>query len=212
MSETKDINLQAHWDAAYERTSTDKTGWYEEFPEQSLNLIEDCKVSKDARIFNAGAGSTTLVDHLLKRGYNNLIASDISSSALSDLKERLGDEGKNIEWIVDDLTAPGNLNQMQPVDVWHDRAVVHFFTDENDRKTYFELLNRSVKSGGYAIIATFNLEGAEKCCGLPVYRFDASMLKDHIGDDFSLVNHFNYTYTQPSGNTREYVYTLFKKK
>ena len=39
------------------------------------------------------------------------------------------------------------------------------------------------------------------------------MFKDNLGDNFKLIDTYNYLYTHPSnGNTRKYIYSLFKRK
>ena len=102
--------------------------------------------------------------------------------------------------------------KIKNVDLWHDRAVLHFFTEEKQQKAYFDLLKGALKPKGFVILAEFNLEGAKKCSGLDVFNYNEEMLHERLGTDFVLLKSFNYTYTQPSGNTREYVYTLFQKK
>lgn len=207
------MELQQHWDQIYEKVHPEKLSWYESSPEPSLQLIEKCKLSKNARVLHAGSGSSKLVDILIERGFKNQIVSDISASALLKLRERLGFEtsGK-IEWVLDDLTRPTRLLEIEPVDLWHDRAVMHFFTEEKEQKRYFELVRRQLKPGGYAIIAAYNLKGAKKCSGLPVKNYDAEMLSRAIGRDFSLVEAFDYGYEMHSGEIRPFVYTLFQRK
>ena len=200
-----------HWDRVYEKSESETLGWYEDYPAPSLNLIHQCNLDKSARILNIGAGDSKLVDNLVELGYTNILANDISTAALETLKSRLGSQSKKVTWIIDDITNPSELHSVEPVNLWHDRAVLHFFTEEKDRETYFKLLNRMVKPGGFAIIAAFNLQGAEKCSGLPVYRYNSEMLEKEMAGNFELTDSFDYTYTMPSGNTREYVYTLFRK-
>lgn len=209
----KDVNndLSSYWDTVYETLDHSLLGWYEEIPQPSLDLIEKTGLPDNCRILNVGAGTTTLVDHMLSKGFNNILCTDISKSALDILKNRIKEKANDIDWIVDDLTKSNALENIEPVDLWHDRAVMHFFTKEKDQKNYFDLLNKKVKDGGYAILATFNLQGASKCSGLPVQRYNERMLSNKIGNDFKLLESFNYTYTMPSGETREYVYTLFQK-
>jgi len=206
-------NLKSHWDKTYFRSDVDQLGWYEENPKPSLELISKCNLSKDASILNVGVGATTLLDKLLDQGYENLIANDISSTAIEKLKERLGiHESKKVKWITDDLTNPTELNNLKSIDLWHDRAVLHFFTEKENQSTYFELLKKIINQGGYVIIATFNLNSATKCSGLPVFRYDKEMIQEKLGNDFELIDAFDYTYVMPSENTREYNYTLFKRK
>ncbi len=205
--------MKEHWERVYQNNPIDRLGWYESSAEPSLNLIELCKLSQDAAILNVGAGATRLVDELLELGYQNIIANDISSPALTELQLRLGREGsKQVRWIVEDLTNPVELRSLEQIDLWHDRAVLHFFNDQDQQDTYFNLLRKLVKEGGFVIIAAFNLNGAPKCSGLPVFRYNASMLQERLGEEFHLNKTFEYTYTMPSSDTREYVYTLFQRK
>jgi len=204
--------MNEHWERVYKNSSVDKLGWYETRSEPTLKLIELCKLDKNAAILNVGAGATTLVDELIEIGYQNIIANDISKAALEELQLRLGpDRSPLVRWIVDDLTDPGILQSLEQIDLWHDRAVLHFFNDEPSQNAYFNLLRKLVCQGGYIIIAAFNLNGAPKCSGLPVFRYNAEMLQEKLGEEFHLIEAFDYTYTMPSGDTREYVYTLFRR-
>lgn len=206
-----EIDYKSHWEKVYEKRSFDKLGWYEKQSVPSLELIKQCNISKDAKILNVGAGVTTIIDDLLKLGYNNLIANDISAPALEVLKNRLREDDQNkVYFIVDDLTKPKKLTKIKNIDVWHDRAVLHFFTDEKDQTIYFDLLRSILKIGGFVIIAVFNLGGALKCSGLDVYRYNAEMLENKLGMNFKLLKTFDYIYTMPSGEERSYVYTLFQ--
>jgi len=212
-NDQREYDLQEHWNKAYQNTSVNGLGWYEENPEASLQLIEECNLAKDDLIFNAGAGATTLINKLLEKKYSNIIVNDISASALSILKNNLTtQEGSQVKFIIDDLTIPTELLKIKNVDLWHDRAVLHFFTSEKQQNSYFDLIKKILSPNGFVILAEFNLEGAKKCSGLDVFNYNEEMLQDSLGDDFVLLKSFNYSYIQPSGNTREYVYTLFQRK
>ena len=208
---TNSIDFKNHWNTAYSKTETAKLGWYEEKSEPTLELIQKTKLPFDATILNVGSGSSTLIDDLLKGGYVNLIANDISSKGLESLKERLKGDAKNVTYIVDDLTNSIKLNQLDKVDLWNDRAVLHFFLLEKERRAYFNLLQKTVKEDGFVIISTFAMNGAKKCCGLDVHRYNSEMIKNYLGNDFELIEAFNYTFTNPNGDSRPYVYTLFKR-
>jgi len=77
---------------------------------------------------------------------------------------------------------------------------------------YLSTLKKVLKKGGYVIIAAFSLKGAKKCSGLDVKNYDQNMLAKFLGEDFSLLEYFDYTYYMPSGKPRPYVYTLFQNK
>jgi hypothetical protein len=212
-NQSEEYDYQNHWNNAYQKNPLTNLGWYEEKSEQSFNLIEACNLPKDALLFNAGAGATTLISDLLSVGYTNIVVNDISSIALSELSKNITiPKNASVNFLLDDLTNPTELLNLKNVDLWNDRAVLHFFTEENQQQKYFKLLKSAVKKGGFVILSEFNLEGAKKCSGLDVFNYDATMLQERLGDEFELLKSFNYTYTQPSGNPREFVYTLFQRK
>ena len=202
-------DIKTHWDDAYINSPEEKLGWYETDLSPTLKLIEKANVAKDACVLNVGAGSTRLVDELVNRGYKNIMATDISEVALNSLKDRVGEE--QVKYITDDLTSPKLLNDIEPVRLWIDRAVLHFFTEKKDQASYFDLLKRRVASNSYVIFAEYNLVGATKCAGLEVNRYSEEMLADKLGSDFKMIESFEHTYTMPSGDLRPYIYALFKR-
>ena len=211
MNEIK-YDYKVHWNNAYQKNPIEKLGWFEENPIPSLDLIEKCCLSKEALIFHAGAGATKLIDLLLTKGYNNIVVNDISNSSLKKLKNSLK-KNSSVKYIVDDLTNPSKLLNLKSVDLWHDRAILHFFTEEKQRKIYFNLLKKIVKPGGYVILSEFNLDGAKKCCDLDIFNYNQDMLQKRLGNSFLLLKAFDYLYKHPSnGNTRKYIYTLFQRK
>ncbi|TNE77969.1 MAG: class I SAM-dependent methyltransferase [Bacteroidetes bacterium] len=208
-SKGQSLDQKQHWNNAYLNSPEERLGWYETDPSPTLGLIEKAGLNSDAFILNVGAGSTTLVDELIRNNYQKLIATDISDVALQLLMKRVGTN--RVEYIVDDLTAPDRLLQLDPVDMWIDRAVLHFFLEEHERSAYFELLKKVVKRDGFVILAQFSIGGAAKCSGLPVVNYNKEMLAENLGKDFELIESFDHTYIMPSGGERPYVYTLFKR-
>lgn len=131
----EDYNYTNHWDNKYQTTEDSKLGWFEDNPQPTLKLLEKCNLSKDAIILNVGAGTTTLIDELVKEGFTNVIANDISEIALNKLQQRIKDNyNYNLNCIVDDLTNPTTLNSIGKVDMWIDRAVLHFFLKKRNSK------------------------------------------------------------------------------
>ncbi len=208
----KTDNLDEYWCAKYTDMDYTKSGWYEKEAKPSLDLIAQCNLKKKANILNVGVGASTIIDSLLAEKYTNLIANDISSCALNTIKTRIGVSKDTVNWIVDDLTNPTELNNLPQLDLWHDRAVLHFFLDKQDQKNYFDLLHKKVKKGGFVLIAAFNLDGATSCSGLPVLRYNASLLEVKLGREYTMLKAFDYEYKMPNGEIRNYVYTLFQRK
>lgn len=206
------MNFKEHWDQVYDSKDVKELGWYEEDPLPSIDLLNLCNLDKKDQILNIGVGASTFIDYLLNQGYLNIVAADISETGLQKLKERIGTELSNkIRWIIDDLTKPTLLGQLNNVALWHDRAVLHFLTEPEDQDTYFNLLKKVLKPRGYVIIAAFSLSGSRKCSGLDVFNYSSQMLVEKLGQNFSLVKSFDNVYTMPSGEKRDYIYTLFQK-
>jgi|TARA_B100001971_G_C17953901_1_gene413948 ubiquinone/menaquinone biosynthesis C-methylase UbiE len=201
-----------HWNTVYKEEEVTEVGWYEESPEKCLELIEKCNINLDEKILDVGVGASMLIDNLINKGYKNIIATDISKEALKKLKNRLGEGASFVDFVVDDITQPEHLNKLKDIALWHDRAVLHFLTKDSERQAYLSTLLQVVKPSGYVIIAAFSLDGAPKCSGLDVRRYDKDMIQEFLGDEFVLKEHFNYLYHTPSGNERPYVYTLFQRK
>lgn len=206
------MDAKTHWTSVYQDKNPEQLGWYEETPEPSLGLIRSLKLSPYAEILNVGAGASTLIEHLLEEGFQNITVNDISPTAMEMLRDQLGKEECNVEWVQDDLTAPTALKEIPQIDLWHDRAVLHFFTEPKDQLAYFNLLKQKVKPGGYVIIATFAIGGADKCSGLPILQYNAEMLTERLGFDFELKQRLNHTFINPNGGERPYIYTLFQRK
>ena len=205
------MNLKAHWNKIYDSMKVKELGWYEETPQPSIDLLNFCNLDKKDLILNIGAGASTFIDYLLEQGYKNIVATDISETSLQILRARIGTERSNkIRWIIDDLTKPTVLHQINNVALWHDRAVLHFLTEPEDQDTYFNLLKNVLAPNGYVIISAFSLSGARKCSGLDVFNYSSQMLAEKLGHKFSLEKSFNHVYTMPSGDKRDYVYTLFQ--
>src|SRR5262249_59542300 len=67
-------------------------------------------------------------------------------------------------------------------DVWHDRAVLHFLTDESDRAQYVGTLRKAVRPGGCVVIGVFAEDGPAHCSGLPVRRRSPADLRQLLPD------------------------------
>lgn len=127
------MNLKEHWDAVYTNKVIEKLTWQESIPEPSLKLIRNLDLSHYAEIISVGTGTSNLIEFLLEDGFQNITVNDISSVAMQLLKEKLGKEECNVEWVQDDLTAPTLLKEIPRIDLWYDRAVLHFFIEEKDQ-------------------------------------------------------------------------------
>ena len=203
------LDIASHWDKAYEHCEEEKLGWFETDLSPSLELFEMTGISKEAKILNVGAGNSRLIDAIVQLGFTNVMATDISKSALDQLQDRLGER---VSYIHDDLTSSSSLINNSQVDFWIDRAVLHFFTGKDEQNAYLNLLNGLVKSGGYVMLAEFAEDAVDKCSGLAVHRYSIDMMKDYLGSSYKLVANLRYDYIMPTGGHRPYNYGLFRRK
>jgi SAM-dependent methyltransferase len=198
-------DTKTHWESVYKSKSESEVSWTQADPQPSLSLIQEACSS--GRIIDVGGGTSVLVDRLLGHGYSVSVL-DISSSAIERAKARLGGRAESVQWIVADVA--GNP-EIGAVDVWHDRAVFHFLTSAADRAAYVTLLGKTVVSGGHAIIATFALDGPEKCSGLPVQRYDGPSLETQLGTGFIRTKTVNEIHKTPWGKPQSFQYSVFRR-
>ncbi len=203
-------SLDKHWDKIFCTTEDAKLGWYEKDSSQTLGLLNHIPKWENSTVFLPGAGTSVLIEELLTKGVK-LVLNDISIEALNRVKSRVGDEYKDIIWLCQDISQPIK-DAMPDVDVWIDRAVLHFLTGEDDIKGYFENVKSTLKLGGYAIFSEFSRTGAPKCAGLTLHRYSVEELSERLGIEFKLVIYYNYCYINPWGDSRPYIYTLYKRE
>jgi ubiquinone/menaquinone biosynthesis C-methylase UbiE len=198
------MQSKAYWEKVYKSRASNSVSWFQEHADLSVNLIKATGAGRDAAIIDVGGGASTLVDDLLEIGYTDLTVLDLSATALSGARKRLGKKAANVQWIEADITK-AEL-PAHHFDVWHDRAVFHFLTAPEDRAAYVQAVFRSVKPGGHVIVATFAEDGPDRCSGLPVMRYSADELHAEFGENFSLLRHEKEAHHTPSGETQQFVY------
>jgi cyclopropane fatty-acyl-phospholipid synthase-like methyltransferase len=204
---------RSHWNKVYSNCDVSNLGWFEADPEPSVSLIEELALPRGATVLDVGSGCSTLIPTLLDRGHTQLVAVDVSDAALELARSMLSvDKRAHVQWIRADISAPGPPGLPTCVELWHDRALFHFLLSQPERRTYIKTLRHTVCPGGSVIIATFSLDGVNRCSGLDVRRYDADMLSREIGDGFVLVKQVDYLYVTPSGEERPYVYCVFRRE
>jgi trans-aconitate methyltransferase len=195
---------QSHWDTVYTSKTEQQVSWFEPLPALSLEMIEAAGVTPNTCVVDVGGGESHLVDALIARGLDCLAVLDVSQTAVEHARRRVGAAGSVVTWLAADVTGHWSL---EPMDIWHDRAVFHFLTDADDRERYRQRLRSTLKVGGAAIIATFAPDGPEKCSGLPVARYSPEALVAEIGDGFLLADSRRHQHVTPWGATQSFQYS-----
>ena len=198
-----------HWDGVYGSRSFDQVSWYQTVPERSLRHIQDAVTNPNAAIIDVGGGASTLIDHLLDAGFKDITVLDISENALQQARHRLGFRADAVNWVVADVRTfmPGREFM-----VWHDRAVLHFLVDAEDRARYLEALQRALLPGAKLVLSTFGPEGPLKSSGLQIRRNNVNMLIELLGSSFALQGHELEDHETPAGATQQFLYTSWTRK
>jgi SAM-dependent methyltransferase len=202
------MDRTSHWQRVYTTKAETDVSWFEASPATSLQLMEAAGLTTETCVLDVGGGDSRLVDALVARALSCLAVLDISAAALERARVRLGAAGGVPTWIAADVTRDWSLD---PVDIWHDRAVFHFLTDAEDRERYREHLRRTLKPGGTAIIATFALDGPERCSGLAVARYSPETLAAELGPDVQLISSCRHAHRTPAGAMQSLHYSRFAK-
>jgi len=202
------MKLPEHWEGIYTSRAADEVSWYEPDPVMSRRFITQAIGEGAESVIDVGGGASRLVDHLLDVGLKRIAVLDVSESGLAVSKRRLGNRAHKVEWIVADVTTVEDVGRF---DVWHDRAVFHFLTAEEDRRRYVHLAERTLRPGGTAIMATFASDGPERCSGLEVRRYDADQLAEQCGTGFALTHCERHIHTTPRGVTQSFLYSTFHR-
>ena len=204
------INPKKHWNNIYKTTEHKDVGWYQESPQISSAIFDIINASVRDSVIDIGCGASVLVDNLIFKGFKSITLLDLSEEALLIVKSRLKDKGSVPHYLALDITQPMNLNKK--FNIWHDRAVFHFLTNKNDRKSYLNNLENVLLPDGFAIIGTFALDGPDKCSGLDIVQYDEAKMRLELSKNLYISKSIMHTHVKPSGNKQAYIYFIIQNK
>lgn len=199
---------KAHWEEVYRTKAPGSVSWFQPVPQPSLDAIARFGGAPGQSLIDIGGGASSLAAELAKAGWRDLAVLDISAPALEVAKAAMGGEAAVVDWIVADITA---WQPQRSYDIWHDRAVFHFMTDDASRDGYRAALSRGLKPGGLLLMATFALDGPEKCSGLPVQRYGPVELAAALGPGLALLDSWREVHPTPGGNSQNFSWCAFRK-
>ena len=204
------MDLNGHWENVYNTKSPEEMSWYAPHMATSLEWILEAAANNSSSIIDVGGGASTLVDDLYTQGFRSLRVLDISPTAIARSQERLGKAATEINWMTGDVTRCSLPDAA--FDLWHDRAVFHFLTAQEDRDVYLKQVASALKPSGQVIIATFSINGPRSCSGLPVSRYDASSIQEQFGSAFRLVKSATVAHQTPAGTSQEFLYCRMERR
>lgn len=203
------MSTRTHWESVYGAKPAEAVSWYAPHLRESLRYVMQAAADKNVAIIDVGGGESTLVDDLVDAGYSDVTVLDISAKALEVTRQRLGPAGAQVKWMAADILdaelAAGAY------DIWHDRAVFHFLTSDEQRRRYVAQVLKALKPGGFAIVGTFGPEGPERCSGLQVSRYAPNELHGAFGEPFELLGSSIELHTTPWGSPQQFVYCYCRR-
>ncbi len=201
------IGRRQHWESIYRTKQEDELSWHQDEPTLSLRLIREV-ANPDSRIIDIGGGTSPLAARLSEQGFRRVTVVDIADAAVRRSQTRSRAHAGDVRWIRADVTKAERLGRF---DIWHDRAVFHFLTDSRDRRAYVGLVRRTVPLGGHLVLATFALDGPEKCSGLDVVRYDDRTLDAEFATGFELRRKVRESHRTPWGTRQPFTYVVFRR-
>lgn len=202
----KHQNSKDHWEKIYQYIQPSELSWTEEIPYISLYQIHKLQLPKTAEIIDVGAGTSNLVDHLLKDGYTNITVLDISETAITKAKTRLGSLADKVTWIVSDIT---QFKSKKQFDFWHDRATFHFLTNDADIQKYIAIAGNATEDRGFLSLGTFSADGPSECSGLNVKQYDEETLINLFSPFFKKIWCAQHKHFTPTDTEQNFILCLF---
>jgi rhodanese-related sulfurtransferase/2-polyprenyl-3-methyl-5-hydroxy-6-metoxy-1,4-benzoquinol methylase len=192
-----------HWDDVYRTRNLESVSWFQRDPAMSLRLVE----STPGSVIDVGAGTSTLVDHLLEAGRTDITVLDVSEAALTSTRRRLGAAADRVTFEVADVM---DWDPGRQFDVWHDRATFHFLTDPAHRRRYVDLVGDAVAAHGVLVLGTFAEDGPTRCSGLPTARYSATDLAGLFSARFTLEHQEREAHSTPAGATQAFTWVALR--
>jgi 2-polyprenyl-3-methyl-5-hydroxy-6-metoxy-1,4-benzoquinol methylase len=200
-------DILSHWDKVYQSKDHTKVSWHQDHATLSFDWILKYTKHNDS-IIDIGSGVSILADNLLDKGYTRLSLLELSTTAIQATQDRLKNHTDKVNFYNENIL---NFQSDTQFDLWHDRAVFHFLTDEKDQQTYISKLNQYLKPQGYFLLATFAPTGPKQCSELDIVQYDKDKIIQLLGNDFKLIKTTSETHPHPNGSTQDFNYFLFQK-
>jgi hypothetical protein len=197
----------SYWQHVHGAVDPAELSWHQREPALSLELLDALGVGPSDAVVDVGAGSSSLVDGLLERGFEDLTVLDVAEAALAIARARLGVRADAVAWVHADVR---EWRPARRYDAWHDRALFHFLVDEDDRRRYVETLRHAVTTGGAVVIATFASDGPPTCSGLAVARYDADGLAAVLGPGLEPAAARREEHVTPAGRVQPFTWAAFR--
>lgn len=196
-----------HWEKIYATKNSNEVSWTENSSWAIDTILPFIELKKTDSIIDIGAGEARFAKEMFDKGFEKLTVIDIAENALLKAKQHVGLHSENINWLVTDVL---KLQLDNTFDLWYDRAVFHFLTDNDDIQQYVDKVFEYARK--YVLIGTFALDGPNKCSGLPILQYSADKLYKLFESNFNFVNSYAYVHRTPFETDQSFQFILMKRK
>lgn len=196
-------DLSSHWTDIHATKNKDVSWWQENLWLDFLNFAEP-----NGAAIDIGAGQSPIGITLVKAGYNPVFINDLAVNALE--KSVATAQTENLEL----LPIPGDVINLElPVKVilWHDRAVFHFLTSDEDIAKYRKTVLENTAANALLVIATFSEAGPDQCSSLNVKKYSPADLADFFAPEFKVVHTEKRIHKTPWDSDQEFSIAIMKK-
>jgi len=204
----ENFDRKKHWENIYQTKQLSDVSWFQPTPETSLSFLKQFNIPQSAKIIDVGGGDSFLVDHLLDLGYQDITVLDISELALNKAKQRLGERGANVKWIVADAAT---FKPIEKYDFWHDRAAFHFLTQDQEIETYIDSVQKGISPTGILVIGTFSEQGPAKCSGIEIKQYSEKSMTGRLAKFFEKIRCIVVDHKTPFDTIQNFIFCSFKK-
>ena len=201
---------QEHWNGVWSKKPHAEASWYQADPASSLALIDQLGIGTSDDVIDVGCGASHLADQLVERKVRRLFLLDVSSVALDAVRSRLGqiESATMVDYLATNVL---DLGPPPSVSLWHDRAVLHFIRNPEERAAYASIAAAAVRPAGHLVIGGFAPDGPPRCSDLEVERADDADLSLLFGDCFHLESSRRESHETPWGSSQSFQWCVFKR-
>src|SRR6059036_2975439 len=139
------------WETLYATSDVATLPWYNPHLDTDIERALKAHRLRGVRILDLGTGPATQAMNLAKRGYD-VVATDISASAIKKAKASAKQAGLSITFLVDNVLKSKLASGL--VDVIMDRGVFHVLP-KNKRPIYVETVRRVLRPEGWLFLKCF---------------------------------------------------------
>jgi SAM-dependent methyltransferase len=147
--------VRTGWEELYRTSRPEQLPWFSTRLDDDFDAaLGELEILPDhGPVLDLGTGPGTAAIELARRGYT-VTALDVSASAIRMARQRAGDLGLKIDWVVSDLFEKSWDQHFRLV---YDRGVYHSL-GRDERNRYADVVGAWLQPGGFLIVKTFSPE------------------------------------------------------